>query len=252
MNGKILTSLMCGLLVAAMAGPAAADWKTEDGHKMHFPQYPDPDGWDVNLSPLHVADDWECSQSGPVDDVHFWASWEGDVTGGIVNLFVGILGNVEADPDDPDSYSHPGDNYLWQRWFKPAEFTVRPAGEGDQGWFDPAEPYWNKPDHQKYVQINITDIKDPFPQEKGKIYWLDLQVDVGTSDARLGWKTSQDHFMDDAVYYMADGGVMGWHELFDPIDGQSLDMAFVITPEPATVVLLGIGAAGVLLRRRRR
>ena len=45
-------------------------------HKMHFPQLPDEDGWDVNATDMCLADDWECSETGYVTDVHFWGSWE--------------------------------------------------------------------------------------------------------------------------------------------------------------------------------
>ena len=42
---------------------------------------------------------------------------------------------------------------------------------------------------------------------------------------------------------------MPWRELIDPRTGISLDMAFVITPEPATLALLTLGAIAVLRRR---
>ncbi|MEZ6319424.1 MAG: PEP-CTERM sorting domain-containing protein, partial [Phycisphaerales bacterium] len=93
----------------------------------------------------------------------------------------------------------------------------------------------------------IEQIADPFYQEAGTIYWLDLSVITLDPLARVGWKTSLDHFEDDAVWSVAG---LGWQELFDPFNGQSLDLAFVITPEPATAVLLGVGT--VLACRRRR
>ena len=59
-----------------LAAPTVADWKPEDGHKMHFPQLPDEDGWDVNATwPKVLADDWTCSETGWVKDIHFWGSW---------------------------------------------------------------------------------------------------------------------------------------------------------------------------------
>lgn len=44
---KKLIALLC---VLALGGPALADWQPGDGHKMHFPQLPDEDGWDVRSS----------------------------------------------------------------------------------------------------------------------------------------------------------------------------------------------------------
>ena len=67
----LLTLVMVGLL----ASPALADWDPGDDHKMHFPQLPDPEGWDVNFSePKVLADDWRCTATGAVRDIHFWMS----------------------------------------------------------------------------------------------------------------------------------------------------------------------------------
>ena len=70
------------LAVAVLFGPAAlADWDEGDPHKMHYPQLPDPNGWDVEISSWshEIADDWMCSASGPVDDLHFWYSTMDDL-----------------------------------------------------------------------------------------------------------------------------------------------------------------------------
>ena len=75
--------LVCAL---AMAGPAIAHWEPGDGHKMHFPQLPDEDGWDVRASYLCLADDWVCSEDGYVKDIHFWGSWQEGNAGLITGL----------------------------------------------------------------------------------------------------------------------------------------------------------------------
>lgn len=51
---------------------------------------------------------------------------------------------------------------------------------------------------------------------------------------------------------MVAGGTPDWRPLIDPINGESLDLAFVITPEPATIGLLAVGAGMALLRKRRK
>jgi hypothetical protein len=51
-------------------------------HKMHYPQLPDPGGWDVNATgnvslpnSIMLADDFRCTETGYIDDMHFWGSW---------------------------------------------------------------------------------------------------------------------------------------------------------------------------------
>ncbi|MGB2997324.1 MAG: PEP-CTERM sorting domain-containing protein, partial [Phycisphaerae bacterium] len=144
------------------------------------------------------------------------------------------------------------------RDFGPAEFSIALVGTGDQGWYNPGDAAGIRPDHVNYYQVNIVDIPDPFDQKKDTIYWLDLMVTVDAYD--FGWKTSLDHWNDDAVYLglLVNTGLNmnsvaeGWIELLDPITGESLDMAFVITPEPATLAFVGLGLAALVARRRRK
>lgn len=248
---------LLGLGVAlVLAGPpAAADWQPADGHKMHFPQLPDLDGWDVNASGgKRLADDWRCSQTGPVSDIHFWGSWAFGQTG-IINAF-----NITIYSDDPvgpggtdpaNNFSKP-DQILWQ--YTAEDFNIVPIDPpSTQGWYDP--PSTVRPgDHSAFFQYNIDLLPNPFTQLAGTVYWLGINANV--SNGTWGWKTADVmlypapytgmHFMDDAVWRT---GVGPWQELFDPQLGESLDLAFVITPEPATLALLLAGGA-LLLRRR--
>ena len=157
---------------------------------------------------------------------------------------------------------------------------------GDQGWYNPNTGEYNPFDHTMYFQYNIVDIPDPFIQ-KGTatdpiVYWLDIQVDVpyigpplggtwGDIDPfqpEWGWKTTfktppglEDQapgaWNDDAVWSDSGGTVDPWSELRDPDFnspeyGHSLDMAFVITPEPATLLVLALGLVPAFLGRARR
>ena len=89
-----------------------------------------------------------------------------------------------------------------------------------------------------------------------KTYWLEIHIIpnvVASGEPPLfGWKTSLDHWNDDAVFETDVADI--WAELWDPRPEiqppVSLDMAFVITPEPATLAVLLIGAALSLARRR--
>lgn len=162
--------LAMGVAVGLSAVPAAADWNPGDGHKMHYPQLPDPEGWDVKFTdPIVLADDWRCSRNGPVDDVHFWFSSRDDQQFEIQNVHVSI-----HEDDRTGAYSKPG-VLRWERDFGPAEIVVRQYGDGQQGWIDPLGD-WMIDDHSLYHQVNITKIRQPFTQEEGKIYWLDLHL----------------------------------------------------------------------------
>jgi len=218
-------------------------WYDGDDHKMHYPQLPDPSGWDVGFVMQEVADDWLCSDTGPVSDIHAWYSWQNDYEGIINDIFVRIYSDT-PDPDgDGPLYSQPN-QLLWERHF--TDFSTVWYGVGDEGWYEPYDGQWNLSDHDRYYQISIMDINDPFMQEQGTVYWLSLQVSVGEL-GNAGWKTTQNHWNDDAVYRSVTGG---WAELIDPITEQSLDVAFVIAPEPATIALLGVASLALLRRKR--
>lgn len=247
---KKLTLTIAAFSLIAVA--AQGDWIPEDGHKMHYPQLPDPDGWDINIHDFTLADDWQCSQTGPVSDVHFWVSYPVNGPPSLTTITLSIHGDI-PDPDGPGpGYSMPGPE-LWGGTFTVGEeATSRGPFPGDQGFaYDPGngDPVnWVRPDHTEYWQINIQDIPDPFTQQEGNIYWLDVHTD---DLEMVGWKTSTDHFNDRAVFFDEPTGT--WLPIIDnPDNGERIDMAFVITPEPGSAMLALLGAGLCLLRRRMR
>ena len=235
---KLFLVILCVLFTSTMA---FADWYEGDPYKMHYPQLPDPFGCDVMATaPAVVADDWRCTSSGPVSDIHLWGSWQGReiIEPQIMNVHLSIHSDIPAKPGTAAPWSKPGE-LLWEGDFGQGQFIIKDYGEGQQGWFDPQQDFWEEDNHDLYHQINITEIRDPFFQEKGTIYWLD--VSITTEIGLWGWKTSRsDQWRDDAVYSDDNGK---WQELRDPRTGESLDMAFVITtvPIPCAVWLLGSG-----------
>ena len=196
---------------------------------MHYPQLPDPDGWDVlATSPMTLTDEWLCSESGPVTDIHFWGSWLSDEIGTITNIHLSIHEDtIEGKPGD----------LLWQSDVPGNLVSSHRYGSSLQGWFDPSTTFITD-DHQLYFQYNIVDIPEPFIQEKGTIYWLDISVTA--DDGVWGWKTSKSRqFCTEALWW--DTNTQAWIELTDPGTQKPLDLAFVITPEPATIMILGLG-----------
>jgi hypothetical protein len=222
---------------------------------MHFPQLPDisPNGMDVlatwglgdpGASQIGkiVADDWRCSETGVVSDIHIWGSWlydrlpqgsDGTPSAKNVRFKLSIHADVPAGQDtNPDvTWSHPGQE-LWQRIFEPGDpqvtprlYATIPAGQQPEQFYDPNMNQIIGTDREVY-QYNFLltdDATQPlFHQEEGKIYWLDVQampIDTGPlqEQSLFGWKTSDlnryptpytgMHFMDDAVY--GDNDVFG-------------------------------------------
>ena len=275
--------------LAMLAGPALADWDEGDSYKMHYPQLPDPNGWDVaatltgqapGLILRHVADDWTCNESGPVTDIHFWGSWKDDLVGVISHFEISIhaddpVGALGYFPDN--QYSTPlyrdDEGNLGELWYQgvyPGEFTERWYASGDQGWYDPNDGTVLASNHQEIYQYNIIlpENDASFHQIEGEVYWLMIQAVMDPENsapgAEWGWKTSMSaHHLDDAVYFddhvqvpagypHEDLQMPNYRELYDPsaVDVVSLDMAFVITPEPGTLALLSMGTLALLRRKR--
>lgn len=256
MGSKIALAFVAGL---ALASSAFADWNPGDGHKMHYPQTPDPVGIDVNMTDARLADDFRCSETGPITDIHFWWSVQRDSTdGGLANVITSVRAQIYSDipggiPGGPN-YSQPG-ALLWDRTFSNTQPNVksRPYGLGQQSFWNP--PFnadsFNPNDHFAFYQTNITNIDAPFVQTEGTIYWLSLQVTTASQDIKVGWKTSFAPQFNDTHVYLAPTG--GWLPSYDPriaATAVPLDLAFVITPTPGAAGALALGALAVARRRR--
>ncbi|MEA3476077.1 MAG: hypothetical protein U9R23_06545, partial [Candidatus Cloacimonadota bacterium] len=233
-----MKKFICLLMIMSLAGFVMAHWDEADGHKMHWPQLPDPNGWDVNATfPKVLADDWRCSLTGWIWDIHFWGSWKNDYEGTITSFYLSIHKDIPAGTGGID-YSRPGD-LVWEHEFFPAEFEVIWYGEGTQGWYDPNTQEYIYPDHFNYYQYNIfLPIELRIPQEFDNIYWLDVSASVAETDRYWGWKTSMSqHFMDNAVW--GDFPDPFWEPLYDPLQPtESLDLAFVINGDETLPVEL--------------
>ena len=214
-------------LALALSTPALADWDPGDCYKMHYPQLPtyyiNPDltAMDVAFEFGRLADDWQCTESGYVTDIHFWISWRCDMVGPVDGFTVVIWSD---NPEGPDGYSIPNEP-LWSRDFYHPEFVVRDLPDHIQDWYNPWQDSLFYADHMVWQQINIVDIVSPFYQEEGQIYWLEIDM---WGAPQCGWKVSgSPQFRDDAVYW--DFPI--FKELKDPYTHESLDLAFVITCE---------------------
>ena len=234
------------LLVLLLATPTLADWNPEMSAK--WVQFPDLStmGIDVNASPSPrdyiLADDFECTETGLITGIHIWGSWYHDMLPFDVQPdAVMFTLSIHADiPATAGEYSRPGE-LLWYRTFQPGEFVARIWEEGIQeGWMNPPD-YYEFPGDTVCWQYNFDiPLADAFEQlgmpDEPIVYWLDVKAVPEDDMAHFGWKTSLDHWNDDAVWGEGMEPYPGpWQELIYPpgheMQGQSIDLAFVIAGE---------------------
>ncbi len=192
-----------------------------------------------------IGDDWMCSETGYVEDIHFWVSWKEDIVPQNLDIefHVRIFSDIPA-ADSYTGYSMPG-TLLWQSTFAPGSYVYEEVFEHPQGWLRPIPPnaghsLW---DHEICYKVDILNIPDPFLQTEGTVYWLVLSADMSETVPQIGWKTSLDHFNDVAVWYNPPSA-WGWQPLLDPITQHGLSLAFVIngTPVPPTFDLIVVAS----------
>ncbi len=192
-----------------------------------------------------LADDFPCFTSGPISDIHLWCSWRNDVVGKIERLHLSIheddpIGDAGQDPDN--QYSKPG-RLLWEADLGPDEFDIflKYDLEVYEYWWDPYVPLFQIRADRRIWQIDVDIPRDEAFQQKGSsskqvIYWLDAFVETD-GKGELGWKTSDEHFMDNAVRDKPGT----WLELNYPAghpyydSTMRFDLAFAITTKPESV-----------------
>jgi hypothetical protein len=199
-----------------------------------------------------LADDFNCTRTGPITKVTLWGSWRNDIKGQITKIHLSIHSN---DPCGPMGFSEPN-QLLWERDFYAGDINETLYSYEEPEWFwDPTAgmPPPIQDDHYQIWQYDIPiDSSNAFVQQGDPcnpvIYWLDAYVELDPNIAgfMFGWKTSSEHWNDDAVW---DANMGMWHELrypmghpLHPLDMNSIDLAFVIStgevPEAAGKKLL--------------
>jgi hypothetical protein len=216
---------------------------TSGAQEVKWAQLPDgsPNGLDVDATqPYILSDDFQCTESGMITEIDFWASWLYDeLPGGDPNnvaFTLSLHSDVPMGVDLP--WSHPGD-VLWLHTFGPGECVAQPWGPGEEGWLEPPDMYLPFADTMMWFYTCPIPPADWYQQEEGTIYWLDIQA-TPLFSAYFGWKTSVDHWNDDGVWAMGAEPIPApmWNELRypagHPLFPMSIDLAFQIQGQPCT------------------
>ena len=221
--------------------PGVCYWREGEFHKMHWPQVSDSfeKGLAVDMFWGPLADDFRCTEDGPITDIHFWGGFMDDVRPGPTNSLkfaVSIYANQPA--DQFVGWSRPGE-LLWKRTIQPYSYNFHLQSNGiRQDWFDPASKAYEPENHERIYQFDICfDEDDPnlFIQREGTIYWIEIK-EVPPKDVEptytFGWKSTKQelHFGGNAAWFHP---VLEWMPITFPVGHENanrpLDLAFVIT-----------------------
>ena len=160
-----------------------------------------------------IADDFECTQTGPITQVYLWGSWDydsgsGSPPGSVKNFKLYIfsddpVGDGPSKDDDPDNeYSKPL-KVLWTGDFN--EFAVKEYSTIKETYFwDPYKSYLGNSNRIWQYVINIpeeTAFNQQGSEDRPKVYWLGVVADVDGEAPDFGWNTTdpKSHWNDAAV-----------------------------------------------------
>ena len=197
--------------------------------------------------PQILADDFRCTTTGPITDIFIWGSWLHDMlpqnSPQRVVFMLSLHEDIPAnDPCYPNPYSMPG-KLLWMREFGPGQFEVESyAINLTEGYYIPCVgTYWPVGDSmcwQYHFKLNPNEFIQQGSTTNPVVYWLDVQaypIGATSPDIRFGWKTSEQHWNDDAVFAVGVEPIQPpgpWQELRypagHPLERQSIDLAFEI------------------------
>jgi hypothetical protein len=197
-------------------------------------------GFDVWNTPYVLADDFICTNTGPLSDIHLWGSWLNDVAQtNTINFWLGIYDDVPADSANP--FSHPGTNLLWQQWFTPGQYAEAVwTNNAQEQFLDPGQS--NSIGNDTVVWYYCFYPTNAFQQTgtstNAKTYWLAAyaQLPVG-ANFNYGWKTTTNVQHDASVHATWPGTPpivnAGWTPTgYQPPAGGppfALDLAFKLT-----------------------
>ncbi len=275
MRRPIVLSLSTLFVALLLTVPAAADEQTD---LVKWSQMPDmgPYGYDFSSESSFfsmVADDFLCSNSLAVTDVHWWGSYyqpgalypypNSDnlpdptlatmepVPGMLQGFFIEFYTDIPAGTDPFMPWSHPG-TVLYEQ-FIPMTQVI--------------ETFYGQVEHLGGVLENVwqynVDLPTPFNQDPdfepqdidgdgtldGTVYWIKIQAAHYDPYIQWGWHEADTLWHDNAVqHWPPNANLPAWVLL------PNKDMAFELTfiPEPSVLILAGFGVLALLLRRRRR
>ena len=206
------------------------------GMKFGLPPNAD-NGWDVTCSHrVALADDFRCTTTGPITDIHIWGSWLNNNHGFVTNFWIGIYDDVPAKLNGTVlTPSHPGTNLLWSQNFLPGQYAENPVLTGSEQFYNPTNNLIIGTDNQVWYYCFYP--TSPFVQQGSTArptnYWLAITTQLCDSNTWFGWKTSTSNYNDAAVWTPAISGkpVSGasWTPMTNFQTQAQIDLSFLLT-----------------------
>jgi hypothetical protein len=127
-------------------------------------------GMDVWASQgLVLADDFVCTNSGLVTDIHIWCSWLDDYVDPNTSIWLGIYDDVPA----TNGPSHPG-NLKWQQWFSPGQYIQGRYTTDFEQFYDPTSlsPLGTDTNMYYYCFYPTNAFHQQGTASQPQVYWL--------------------------------------------------------------------------------
>jgi hypothetical protein len=187
-----------------------------------------------------VADDWRCLKRTPVTAIVWWGSYIGyGYEAGSQGPFMPLPIKPESfllqiwtdvpdpDPNDPNTFSHPGDE-IWLEGIEADEYDEVLVGYDKHPHGGTNEPVFR-------YSVRLPEDMWFHQPDYNEVFWLSIQAiyDVNQPNYTWGWTNHQHVFNDDAVSgrYDDSNEVWVWEELKDQT-GASEDMSFILFTDP--------------------
>jgi hypothetical protein len=181
-----------------------------------------------------LADDFVCTNTGPITDIHIWGAWLNDIVDFNTTFWLAIYDDVPAVTNGPVLVpSRPGTNVVWQQYFGPGQYAQSQVNVGIGNFYNPEPPAIMGNDSKVYYYC--FNPSNP-PTQTGtltaaKTYWLAVYAMPSQSTSFLfGWKSAQVQQYDVCTRTPWPGIApitTDWRPNYDP-SNRGLDLAFKI------------------------
>src|SRR5664279_2227194 len=136
-----------------------------------------------------LADDFICTNTGPITDIHLWGSWLNDLKGPVTNFVIYIYSDVPVVTNAAGQIitpSHPG-SLLWWTNFPLGQYLEGKYAPANELFYNPTNKTVLGPDTNAWYYCFYP--ANPFVQQGSvanpTIYWLAVRAQLLPNDGSL-------------------------------------------------------------------